>query len=59
MISSALEGGPVPQTWINGLLLVVVLGFPTTFVFVVAWVLRRHGVDTHHEQRDIIDYDKW
>ena len=59
MISPAFEGGPVPEMWINGLLLVVVLGFPTTFVLTVAWVLRRRGVDTHYEQRDMIDYDKW
>jgi hypothetical protein len=49
----------VSQTWINGLLVVVVLGFPITFVLVWKWFLGRHGVDTHHEPPDTIDYDKW
>jgi hypothetical protein len=47
------------HTLINGLLLVVVLAFPITFVLVVARILRRHGMDTHHEPPDTIDYDKW
>jgi cbb3-type cytochrome oxidase subunit 3 len=47
------------HTFVTGLLLVVVLAFPITFVLVVAWVLRRHGMDTKHEPPDSIDYDKW
>jgi hypothetical protein len=57
MISLGDEAGPV-GTWINALLLVAVIGFPITFLLVVKWLLGRHGVDMHHEPRDLIDYNK-
>jgi hypothetical protein len=47
------------EIWINGLLLVGVLGLPTAIVYLFRWALGRRGIDTHIDPPDVIDYDKW
>ena len=55
---SNVLGGPM-DTWINGLLLLLVLALPLTIVVTVHRVLRRRGLETRYQRPETIDYDKW
>jgi len=58
MTMSNVLGGPM-DTWINGLLLLLVLALPLTIVVTVHRVLRRRGLETRYQRPETIDYDKW